>query len=61
MDRTDRTDVAEPIAPRGGSQRPPERAEAVDARSSARRAFDALWWLARFLTALFLLDRKSVV
>ncbi|MDQ5816071.1 MAG: hypothetical protein M3516_07255 [Actinomycetota bacterium] len=53
MDRTDRTDVAEPIAPRGGSQRP-ERAEAVDARSSARRAFDALWWLARFLTALFL-------
>ncbi|MGI8707236.1 MAG: hypothetical protein ACR2LG_03385 [Actinomycetota bacterium] len=54
MDRTDRTDVAEPIAPRGGSQRPDERAKAVDARSSARRAFDALWWLARFLTALFL-------
>ncbi len=54
MDRTDRTDVAEPTAPQSGSQHPPERTEETGvAPSSARRAIDALWWLARFLAALF--------
>lgn len=54
MDRTDRTDVAEPVAPQSGSQHPPERTdETVGARSSGRPALNALWWLARFTAALF--------
>ena len=53
MDRTNRTDMAGPAA---RSERTPTAPPGDDLKrspSGSRRALDALWWLVRFLAALF--------
>ncbi len=53
MDRTDRTDLAAPAASQEDPSPQPDPNHDLE-RSNSRRALDALWWLVRFLAALFL-------